>query len=92
MEELDGKQGVMKVSLKDENGMVLTQEYGFTIEQENGEILSFDLHDHPDFGLALLFGNQVFFLKYWDDDQLEKGLKMIQDSFARELNRRKENE
>lgn len=81
-------QGKMKVSLKTENGMTLSKEHGFTIEEENGNVLSFDYMHHPELGATLLFGNQVFFLKFWKDEDLQKALDTITTSFNRELERR----
>ena len=80
--------GVMKVSLKDERGMILTQEHGFTIE-EQGRVLGFDLYEHPQMGKMLLFGDQVFVLKFWDEEQLEKGLQLLENGFRSELERRR---
>ena len=80
--------GNMKVSVKTDKGMVLSKEHGFTIEEENGNVLSFDYIHHPEFGAALLFGNQVFFLKFWRDEDLKQGLDTITKSFNAELQRR----
>lgn len=80
--------GVMKVNLKDERGMVLTQEHGFTVEEQD-KVLAFDLHQHPELGTMLLFGDQVFVLKFWDDEHLEKGMRLLEDGFKKEIERRK---
>lgn len=79
--------GIMKVSLKDEKGMVLTKEHGFTIE-ENERVLAFDVHEHPELGLLLLFGDQVFALSFWSKENLEQGVKLLKDSLEKELERR----
>ncbi len=88
-ENLAGMEGVMSVAVKTERGFTLTNEYGFTVEEESGEVLAFDLLNHPDLGITVLFGNQVFALKFWDDDNLEAGLKIISDAIGREVQRRK---
>jgi hypothetical protein len=84
----DGTKGTMKVELKTENDYVLTNEYGFTIEEERGKFLAFDLIDHPELGTTVLFGNQVFALKFWDTEDLSKGLQIITEAVAREMERR----
>lgn len=80
--------GNMKVSVKTDKGMLLSKDHGFSIEEENGNVLSFDYIHHPEFGAALLFGNQVFFLKFWRDEDLKRGLDTITKSFNAELERR----
>ncbi len=86
---LVNKQNVMRVETKDERGMILSKEYGFTVEEENGKVLSFDLINHPDLGITLLFGEQVFVLKFWDDDALSNGLSIVAQAITQELERRK---
>ena len=87
MEEV--QKGTAKVVLKNENGMVLTKEYGFTVQEEDGKVLSFDFIEHPEMGCMLLFGNQVFALKFWKDEDLQKALKMIDVAvLAEEIRRR----
>jgi len=86
---LAGTIGSMKVAVKDERGFVLSQEYGFTVEEENGKVLAFDLVDHNDLGLSLLFGEQVFVLKFWDDEDLEKGLTLVNKALELERERRR---
>ncbi len=80
--------GNMKVSIKNENGMMLSKDYGFTIQEEQ-RILGFDLHEHPQLGTMILFGDQVFALKYWKSEDIEKGMKLLEDGFQKELERRK---
>ena len=82
------KKGVMSVAVKTEKGYTLTRDYGFTIEEENGKILAFDLLDHPDLGISLLFGNQVFVLKFWEEQDLVKGLEMLSLAVKKERDRR----
>ena len=88
---LVNKQNVMRVETKDERGIVLSKEYGFTVEEENGKVLAFDLINHPDLGITLLFGEQVFVLRFWDDEALTSGLSMVAQAITQELERR-ENE
>ncbi len=88
-ENLAGIEGVMSVAVKTERGFTLTRDYGFTVEEENGKILAFDLLEHPELGITVLFGNQVFALKFWDDEDLHKGLQTFSEAFNKELERRK---
>lgn len=84
-----GTKGVMAVAVKTEKGYTLTREYGFTVEEENGHVLAFDYLEHPDLGIALLFGNQVFALKFWKEEDLARGLDMFTKAVAAERERRK---
>ena len=89
-EELpDGTQGIMSVAVKTEKGFTLTRDYGFTVEEENGKVLAFDLLEHPDLGVTVLFGNQVFAFKFWDEEDLARGLQIISEAVNKELERRK---
>ncbi len=88
-ENLAGIDGVMAVAVKTEKGFTLTRDYGFTVEEENGKVLTFDLLEHPELGITILFGNQVFALKFWDEDDLNKGLQIITQACTKELERRK---
>jgi hypothetical protein len=81
--------GVMSVAVKTEKGFTLTREYGFTIEEDHGKVLAFDLVEHPQLGVTLLFGNQVFALKFWDDEDLKRGLGTFSQAVAKEMERRK---
>jgi hypothetical protein len=81
--------GVMTVAVKTEKGYTLTNQYGFTVEEEHGKVLAFDLFDHPELGTTVLFGNQVFVLKFWDDADLEKGLTLVKDALEKEQEKRK---
>ena len=87
-----GLKGVMKTKVKTDKGFTLTNEKGFTIEEEDGKVLGFDVVDHPELGTALLFGNQIFALKYWDDEDLEKGLRVFSNAISMEIERRKTRE
>ncbi len=84
-----GMDAIMAVAVKTERGHTLTRDYGFTVEEENGKVLAFDLLQHPDLGVTVLFGNQVFVLKFWDDADLHKGLQVVSEAFNKELERRK---
>jgi len=81
--------GVMSVAVKTERGYTLTQDHGFTIEEENGKVLAFDIMEHPELGVTLLFGNQVFALKFWDDEDLRRGLSAFESAVTKEMERRK---
>ncbi len=59
--------GNMNVAVKTEKGHTLSRDYGFTVEEEDGRVLAFDILAHPDMGITVLFGNQVFALKFWDE-------------------------
>jgi len=85
----EGIKGKMKVVLKDVGGMLLTQEHGFTVQEEEGKVLSFDRIDREDYGTVLLFGDQVYFVKFWDDKDLERALALTKEVFEGELERRK---
>ena len=76
------------VAVKTEKGYTLTHEYGFTVEEEDGKVLAFDLLQHPELGTTVLFGNQVFAFKFWDDEDLTKGLRIIAQAVKLEKNRR----
>jgi hypothetical protein len=80
--------GVMSVAVKTEKGYTLTRDHGFTIEEEDGKILAFDIIEHPELGVTLLFGNQVFALKFWDDEDLKKGLDAFSRAVDKEMERR----
>ncbi len=81
--------GTLTVAVKTERGHTLTHEYGFTVEEENGKVLAFDMLQHEDLGTTLLFGNQVFALRFWDIEDLQKGLDMLTSAVEVELKRRK---
>ena len=87
-----GVEGILSVAVKTERGHTLTRDYGFTVEEEDGKVLAFDLLEHPQLGIALLFGQQVFALRFWDDEDLQKGLAIVTDAIAKEVERRQESE
>lgn len=81
--------GKMNVGIKAENGMALTKEHGFTVTEEANKVLSFDKIDREDYGTVLLFGDQVYFVKFWDDADIERALALTKEVFEGELERRK---
>ncbi len=81
--------GKMNVEVQDETGMSLTKEHGFTVKEEEGKVLSFDKIERSDYGTVLLFGDQVFFVKFWDDSDLKQALALTKEVFEGELERRK---
>jgi hypothetical protein len=87
-EESEITKGTMNVGVKTERGVTLSKKYGFTIEEDHGKVLAFDTFNHPELGHTLLFGDQVFVLKFWDDADLEKGLALMQGALSYELARR----
>lgn len=80
--------GKIRVELKDERGMRLTKEHGFTIEEGDGKVLAFDLIENEDYGISLLFGDQVFFLKFWDSGDLDKAESIVKRAVFEERMRR----
>ena len=84
------QRGILNVAVKTEKGFTVTREHGFTIEEENGKVLAFDMMEHPDLGVTILFGDQVFALRFWKDEDLEKGLKIVTTAVEREQARRKD--
>jgi hypothetical protein len=87
--DLAGVEGIMSVAVQTDKGVTVTKDYGFTVEEENGKVLAFDLLEHPELGTTLLFGNQIFALKFWDEEDLHAGLRVISSAVERELERRK---
>ena len=81
--------GKINVEIKDENGMALTKEHGFTVTEESNKVLSFDKIDREDYGTVLLFGDQVYFVKFWDDADIERALALTKEVFEGELERRR---
>ena len=71
----------------DDGTMVVTRR-GFTFQEETGQELAFDISEHPELGTALLFGNQVFFLRFWTDEQLNKALNELSTAIRKEQVRR----
>ena len=81
-------QGKAKISVQNDRGLVLTKEHGFTVEEADGKVLAFDLLETEEYGSALLFGNQVFFLKFWDDEDLDKAETIMKSAIDKERTRR----
>lgn len=86
MDEITGK---MNVELKEKDGTTLTKEHGFTVKEEAGKVLKFDVIERPDYGTVLLFGDQVYFLSFWDDEDIERALELTKEVFEGELERRR---
>ncbi len=82
--------GVFSKDQEDKDGIILTKEYGFLVTEEEGKVLSFDKLDNPEYGNVLLFGDQVFFLKFWDTESLEKAQRLVTDAISHELQRRRQ--
>ena len=88
---MTAKKGELKVSLQDENGMILTKEYGFIVEESDGSLpTAFDFFFHPEYGNILLINNEVMFLKFWKSDDIRKLRKLVVDTTDKELGRRNE--
>ncbi len=81
-------QGKVKVAVKTERGLTLTKEHGFTVEEVEGKVLGFDIMETEEYGTSLLFGEQIFFLKFWDDEDLDKAECIVQRAIFRERLRR----
>ncbi len=77
-------QGKVKVAVKTERGLTLTKEHGFTVEEVQGKVLGFDIMETDEYGTSLLFGEQIFFLKFWDDADLDKAECIVQRAIFRE--------
>jgi len=81
-------QGKVKVAVKTERGLTLTKEHGFTVEEVQGKVLGFDIMETEEYGTSLLFGEQIFFLKFWDDTDLDRAESIVQRAIFRERLRR----
>ena len=80
--------GNMKVKVKTDRGLTLSQEHGFTVEETDGKVLGFDIMEHEEYGTVLLFGEQVFFLKFWDEEDLDKAEGIVKRAVFRERMKR----
>jgi hypothetical protein len=87
MEEVKGK-GTYISGVETDEGTTVTTEKGFTFTQETGEELAFDVHDLDGPGTALLFGNQIFFLSFWTDEQLDKASTAFAEAVRMEKGKR----
>ena len=83
------QEGKMKVEIKDDRGFLLSKEYGFTVQEES-RVLAFDLYDNPDIGPMLLFGDQVCALRFWRDEDLENGRRVVNAAIDMELRKRRD--
>lgn len=81
-------EGNLKIGIKEEGGMLLTENHGFTIQEEANKVLSFDKYWHDEYGSVLLFGDQVYFIKFWDTDDLIKARNLLNSVIDGELERR----
>ncbi len=81
-------QGKAKVNIKTDRGLTLTKEHGFTVEEADGKVLGFDIVETEEYGTALLFGDQIFFLKFWDEDDLVKAECIVKRAIFQERIRR----
>lgn len=81
--------GVFSKEQESKDGIILTKDYGFLVEEEAGKVLSFDKVVNEEYGNVLLFGDQVFFLKFWDTEDLKKAYKLVAEVFSDELQKRR---
>lgn len=88
VDNIEGK-GTYIEKVEHDDGTFVTTERGFTFQQENGRELAFDLHEIDGAGTALLFGDQIFFLKYWTDEQLDKASEVFTKAIKMEKEKRK---
>ena len=83
--------GTYKVVTVDEEGnKVVITEKGFTFTEEEGVELGFDFHEVEGAGTALLFGNQIFFLRFWTDEQLNRASTIFNQAIEKERKIRSE--
>jgi hypothetical protein len=89
-QDLKAIQGKMDIEIYEaDSGKILTKERGFTVKEEAGKVLSFDAIERPDYGTVLLFGDQAYFVKFWDDEDLERALALTKEVFEGEIARRR---
>lgn len=82
------KKGTYVSGLKMEDQEIPLTEKGFIFEESEGKPLAFDVHEHST-GMALLFGEQIFFLGFWTDEQLDKASDAFNYAIDKEKRRRK---
>ena len=87
MPDVEGK-GTYIAGVEHDDGSIVTTELGFTFQQEDGRELAFDVHEIDGAGTALLFGDQIFFLKYWTDEQLDNASKVFANAVKMEKEKR----
>lgn len=85
MEEV--RKGTYRQVIEHDDGSVRISEKGFTFQEKEGQELSFDIHEHST-GMAMLFGDQIFFLGFWTDEQLEKASNTFNEAISKEKQRR----
>ncbi len=88
VENLEGP-GVFSKEKLDKDGIVLTKDFGFLVKEEN-KVLAFDRIDNSEYGRVILFGDQVFFLKFWDIDDLRNALSLVTSTLSEEIQSREE--
>lgn len=82
------QKGVYRSTVQSPEGQTYVTERGFTFREDSGRELSFDVHEHET-GMAMLFGDQIFFLGFWTEEQLEKASSTFNEAIEREKARRK---
>lgn len=87
----DYRKGVYRETTDDGQGNYITTEKGFTFKEEEGKELAFDVSEHPT-GMAMLFGDQIFFLGFWADEQLDKAQETFNEAIEKERKRRTTND
>jgi hypothetical protein len=88
VDNVEGK-GTYVSGVETDEGAFVTTEQGFTFQQEDGRELAFDIHEIDGAGTALLFGDQIFFLKYWTDEQLDRASEVFAKAVEMEKEKRK---
>jgi hypothetical protein len=88
VDNVEGK-GTYISGVETDEGTFVTTEQGFTFQQEDGRELAFDIHEIDGAGTALLFGDQIFFLKYWTDEQLDRASEVFAKAVEMEKEKRK---
>lgn len=83
------RRGTYRQVVETEEGSAYVSEKGFTFQEGKGKELAFDVHEHET-GMAMLFGDQIFFLGFWTDEQLEKASDTFNEAIEKEKERRKE--
>ncbi|MBD3261005.1 MAG: hypothetical protein GF334_04885 [Candidatus Altiarchaeales archaeon] len=85
---METRKGTYRQVVESEDGSSYVSEKGFTFEEAEGKELAFDVHEHET-GMAMLFGDQIFFLGFWTDEQLEKASNTFNEAIKKEIERRK---
>jgi hypothetical protein len=90
MDEIVEGEGTYTSRVETDEGETIVTSKGFTFTQESGQELAFDVHDIDGAGTALLFGDQIFFLSYWTDEQLDRSSEIFNLAIKKEKERRNE--